>query len=107
MQVKWSQAFLEYYMHEIYPDVTTCIGRWILEPLRVYNCYSGVMTNHSEGFNTVIKHLKNWKEAPLDSIVFSLYQLHNYYYNEIQRGLCQCGDFKLSHSIIFRTSVEQ
>ncbi len=83
-------------MNEIHPDVITCIGRWVLEPLGVYNCYSGVTTNQSEGFNTVLKRLQKWREAPLDSIVFSLYQLQNYYYNEIQRGLCQCGDYQLS-----------
>lgn len=83
-------------MNEIHPDAITCIGRWNLEPLGVYNCYSGVTTNQSEGFNTVLKRLQKWREAPLDSIIFSLYQLQNYYYNEIQRGLCQCGDYKLS-----------
>lgn len=83
-------------MNEIHPNVTTCIGRWILEPLGVYNCYSGITTNQSKGFNTVLKRLQKWREAPLDSIIFSLYQLQNYYYNEIQRGLCQCGDYRLS-----------
>lgn len=28
--------------------------------------------------------------------MFSLYQLQNYYFNEIQRGLCQSGNYKLS-----------
>ena len=83
-------------MNEIHPDVTTSIGRWILEPLGVYNCYSGVTTNQSEAFNTVLKRLQKWREAPLDSILFSLYQLQIYYFNEIQRGLCQSGDYRLS-----------
>jgi len=83
-------------MNEIHPDVTTCIGRWILEPLGVYNCYSGITTNQSEAFNTVLKRIQKWREVPLDSILFSLYQLQIYYFNEIQRGLCQSGDYKLS-----------
>ena len=95
-QIYWSQPFVEYYMNEIHPDVTTCIGCWIVEPLGVYNYYSGVTTNQSEAFNTVLKRLQKWREAPLDSILFSLYQLQNYYFNEIQRGLCQSGDYKLS-----------
>ena len=95
IQAQWSQPFLDYYMKEIHPDVTTCIAQWLLEPLRVYNRYSGVTTNQSEGFNTVIKRLQQWKEAPVDSILFCLYQLQNYYYNEIQRGICQSGNYIL------------
>ena len=93
--MRWSQPFLEYYMKEIHPDVTTCIARWLLEPLRVYNHYSGITTNQSEGFNTVLKRLQQWKEAPVDSILLSLYQLQTFYYNEIQRGLCQSGNYSL------------
>ena len=87
---------MEYYMNTIHPDVTTCIGWWILEPLGIYNCYSGITTNQSEAFNTVLKCLQKWREAPVDCILFSLYQLQVYYLNEIQRGLCQSGDYKLS-----------
>jgi len=87
-------------MKEIHPDVTTRIARWLLEPLRVYNRYSGVTTNQSEGFNTVLKRLQQWKEAPVDSILFSLYQLQNYYYNEIQRGICQSGNYSLCPQFI-------
>ena len=100
MQAQWSQPFLDYYMKEIHPDVTTCIARWLLEPLRVYNRYSGVTTNQSEGFNTVLKRLQQWKEAPVDSILFCLYQLQNYYYNEIQRGICQSGNYILCPQFI-------
>ncbi|XP_065896214.1 uncharacterized protein [Dysidea avara] len=95
LKVNWSQSFLDYYMNEIHPDINS-IGRWILEPLGLYNPYSGITTNQSEGFNTVMKRFDKWKEAPLDSVIFSLYQLQTYYYNEIQRGLCQCGDYKLT-----------
>ena len=82
-------------MKEIQPDITICIARWLLEPLGVYNRYSGITTNQSEGFNTVLKHLQQWKEAPVDSILLCLYQLQTYYYNEIQRGLCQSGNYNL------------
>jgi len=87
-------------MAEIHPDVIASIGRWILEPLGLYNSYSGIKTNQSEGFNTVMKQLQKWKEVPLNSIIFSLYHLQTYYYNEIQRGLWQCGDFKLATEFV-------
>ena len=53
--------FVEYYMAEIHPDVTSSLGRWVLEDLNMYHLYSGVTTNQSEGlywnvFNCGEKH---------------------------------------------------
>ena len=73
------------------------IGRWILENLGIYNPYSGITTNQSEGFNTVLKHLQHWKEAPVDAIVLSLYYLQSFYNNEIQRGFSRLGTFSLDN----------
>ena len=84
---KWSQAFVEYYNHHIGPEVTDAAGRWILEPLGVYNGYSGVTTNQSEGFNTLLKSLTQRKESTIDSLMLALYFLQCYFSNKIQRGL--------------------
>ena len=95
LQAKWSKPFVEYYNNEIHPDVCNSIGRWVLEKLHVYNPYSGVTTNQSEGYNTVMKRLQQWKEVPLDLIILSLNMLQVYSFNEIQRGLCQMGEYVL------------
>lgn len=63
------------------------VGRWHLEELAVYNPISGITTNQSEGFNTLLKHLQEWKEIPVDMAVLSLYHLQAYYSNEWERGL--------------------
>ena len=36
---------------------------------------SSITNNMSEGLNRVVKEFQSWKEAPLDTIVFALYQL--------------------------------
>ena len=82
----WDSAFHQYYMKEIHPD-SFLIGRWVLQPLNLYNPYSGVTNNQSESFNKVIKEFQSWKEAPLDSFILAMYRLQLYYYNEIKRGL--------------------
>ena len=61
----------------------------------MYSPYSGVTTNQSESFNAVLKALQHWKEVPLDAIVLSFYYLQIYYHNEIQRGFCGIGTYKL------------
>ena len=70
-------------MKEIHPLVPVHIGKWKLESLHLHNPYSGVTSNQSEGFNTVMKEFQTWKEAPVDSLILALYLLQSYYSNEI------------------------
>ena len=50
----WDSTFYHYYMKEIHPD-SHHVGRWVLQPLSLYNPYSGVTNNQSESFNKVIR----------------------------------------------------
>lgn len=74
-----------------------------MEKLGIYNPYSGITTNQSEGFNAVLKHLQHWKEAPIDAIILSLYHLQNFYYNELQRGFSGLGTFSLDERYLALT----
>ena len=99
---KWDVIFLEYYLKEISPHISR-FARWELEKKGIYNPYSGVTNNQSESLNMVIKDLMKWKEAPIDCIVLSLYLLQSFYVNEIKRGFCGIGEYKLDaqfHSIV-------
>ena len=69
----------------------------MLEKMNVYNELSGITTNQSEGFNTLLKHYGNWKEAPVDALIPGLFKLQVFYYNEIQRGYSRIGSYSLSH----------
>ena len=62
---------------------------------RVYSPFSGVTSNQAEGFNHVLKSLQEWKEAPLDCMVLSLYYLQMFYLCEIERGKQGLGEYKL------------
>ena len=81
----------------------------MLEKLNVYNELSGITTNQSEGYNTLLKHYGHWKEAPLDTLILGLYQLQVFYHNEIQRGYSGMGSYSLlddfSHAAIAADEV--
>ena len=47
----WDALFEEYFRKKIHGYVYNSIGRWVLEATKVYNPYSGVTNNHSEGYN--------------------------------------------------------
>lgn len=78
----------------------SCLGRWILEDLAVYNPFSGVTTNQSESFNATLKRLNSWREVPLDGIVLSLYHLQAFYLNETQRGFAGIGSYTLVPELV-------
>ena len=44
----------------------------------------------------VLKDLQDWKEAPLDCVVLSLYQLQAFYLNETKRGLAGLGKYTIA-----------
>ena len=41
-------------------------------------------------------YVKGWKEAPLDSLVLSLYHLQAFYLNETKRGLAGLGNYTVA-----------
>ena len=92
----WDPTFEQYYLKQIHPDVGKYIGRWVLEKLHVYNPFSGVTNNQSEGLNRVMKDLQSWKEAPVDCMLLAIYQLQAFYLNEIRRGLAGVGEYHLT-----------
>lgn len=47
----WDSAFSNYYMNEIHHDICSSGGRWVIEKHNVYDPYSGVTNNQSEGHN--------------------------------------------------------
>jgi len=42
-----------------------------------------------------LKDLQGWKEAPVDCVVLSLFQLQSFYLNEVKRGLAGLGEYIL------------
>ena len=85
MLKKWSHPFSEYYNENIHSQITF-IARWALEEVGLYNPYSGITNNPSEGLNHVLKTLNDWREMSIDCLMLSLYYLQGYYLSEISRG---------------------
>ena len=82
------------FAHALPISSSKSIGRWVLEKYHAYNPYSGITNNQSEGLNRVVKDLQMWKEAPIDSMMLSLFQLQAYYHDEIKRGFSDLGEYQ-------------
>ena len=71
------------------------IGAWQLRPFGL----ESITTNQSEAFNCVLKRLQQWKEAPVDAAVLSLYRLNQFFIAEISRGHSGLGDYVLREGL--------
>ena len=100
MLKKWSLPFSENIHSQI-----TFIARWALEEVGLYNSYSGITNNQSEGLNHVIKTLNEWREMSIDYLMLSWYYLQGYYLSEISRGQNELGTYQV-HSR-FKTHLHQ
>ena len=91
---KWSQPFVEYFVDHCLKRIDR-IGAWELETYEM----ESATTNQSESFNYVLKRLQDWKEAPVDAMVLSLYRLSQYHVVEINRGRQSLGNYVLRQGL--------
>ena len=90
LTAKWSQPFTDYFIKNIH-SVIGKLGSWVLQQ----HGLAEITGNQSEAYNSVIKRLQEWKEAPLDSMVLSLYRLVQFSLVEACRGRKNLGDYEL------------
>jgi len=76
---KWSQPFTDYFINTVHSRIDK-LGAW---KLRAHGLES-LTTNQSEGFNTVLKRLNDWKEVPVDIMALSLFRLSTFHTTEIK-----------------------
>ena len=95
MKLKWSEAVVDYFDSRLREDIIDYASRWLLEELEIYDLYSGITNNMSEGTNNVVEGLQNWPGAPLDAIILPMHHLQTFKYNEIIRGRLNKGTFIL------------
>ena len=70
---KWSKAMVDCFEDNLRCSIEQHAAQFVLEPLSLYDLYSGVTTNASESMNALIKDLIAWKERPVDVIVLTLF----------------------------------
>lgn len=78
LRKSWDKKFLKYFDKFLKKDICDRVGRWVIEPLGLYDPHSGITTNAIESFNAVMKRWLNWKEMPLDCLILALHKLVEY-----------------------------
>ena len=55
MSGNWPSDFRNYFFKNVDGVIRTKMGRWVIGQYKAFDPYSGITTNLSEGFNTVMK----------------------------------------------------
>lgn len=92
---KWSQSFAEFFWLNIHQEMISLAGRWMLEPLGVFNGYNGVSGQHCIELEGLIKSFTDRGEVAIDSITLCLYHLQCNVLNQLQRSLAGVGKYTL------------
>ena len=92
----WKIEFAYYFDTHIVPDIKglACYAVQSIER-RLFNFYTGITTNQSEGLNFLFKFHQENKDLPLDVVVLSFYQLSIYFTNELIYGFGNRGTYRL------------
>lgn len=95
LQLRWGQPFVQHFREKILPKVEN-IAKWAVQSkVPHFHKQFGVTTNLSEGFNFLLKSIRDWTEAPLDCILLSFKMLQRFYLNEVIRGKVGIGTYTL------------
>ena len=93
---QWNKKFSDYYAANIHSIIDTLACFAVKDKIgSLWNEFSGVTTNHSEGLNNLLKWFQDRKFLSLDLVMLSIYQITIYYYNEIKRGFGNLGEYQL------------
>jgi len=89
-QATWSQAFADHYRTYIEPKVkTSCQYKLLQSGIES----DGVTTNNSESMNAVIKRFQDFKEVPVDKVVYAMFRLQVAYGMRINKSLRGFGPY--------------
>jgi len=86
----WSQAFAEYF--------DGCLEKRVVTSCKTKLCASNytqdsITTNNAESMNAVIKHFQDFKEVPVDKLVYSMYRLQLSYGLQLNKSIRGFGPF--------------
>lgn len=92
----WKPEFINYFDKHVMPEINS-IAAFSIKPIakNLFNHFTAITTNHSEGVNNLLKLMQNRNELPLDVILLSFQQLSIYYCNEIKFGFGNRGVYRL------------
>lgn len=103
----WDITFTEYYTDNIGCNIDK-IARWALEKVQLYDPYSGITTNYSEGTNNLLHMVSDYKELPLDVCVLVFDQLSVSFWNEIMKGFALDGNYSLKQKYLrYKTKSDE
>ncbi len=91
----WPAEFRKFYDETLRVAIEERLGRWILQRYGLFSSQLGVTDLVCQGLQIVMRDIQDVKDPTIDSIAVSLYHLSVYLANEITKGFCNFGSYRL------------
>lgn len=77
-EAPWNwECFQKYFDNHIKADVVHAAGRWVIEPMGLYDEISGITSNAAETLNSILKNQKTVKDMLQPSQVIMSLKVFN------------------------------
>ena len=97
----WTPEFRQYYDEKLKNTINTRLGRWILQRYSLFSKDLGVTDIMCEGLQILMRDLQELKDPSLDTVAIALYHISVHLANEITKGYCNFGTFKLRQELLY------
>lgn len=97
----WTPDFRQHYDEKLKDAIETRLGRWILQRYSLFSKDLGVTDIVCDGLQILMRDLQELKDPSLDAIAIALYHVSVYLANEITKGYCMFGAYKLRQELLY------
>lgn len=97
----WTPEFRQHYDEKLKEAIETRLGRWILQRYSLFSKDLGVTDIVCEGLQVLMRDIQEMKDPSVDTIAIALYHISVHLANEITKGYCNFGTYKLRQELLY------
>ena len=97
----WTLDFIEFFESEVKGMIEERLGRWILQKYNLFSQPLGVSDIVNQSVQTVFRDMLELRDISVDKIVTGIHLLQLVLINEISKGFCNVGNYKLRPELGF------
>eukprot|EP00794_Sanderia_malayensis_P015337 gene15337-16914_t len=95
----WPADFRQFYDEKLRAAIEERLGRWILQRYSLFSNKLGVTDLLCEGLQLLMRDMQDVKDPSIDSMAIAFYHLSVYLSNEITKGFCNFGSYRLRREL--------
>ena len=97
----WTTEFRQHYDDKLKDAIETRLGQWILQRYSLFSKDLGVTDIVNQDLQILMRDLQDIKDPTVDTIAIALYHISVHLANEITKGYCNLGTYRLRSELLY------